>query len=139
MATTPLSVRLNPRVIEALRSRAAQTGEPRSTLAQRYIEEGLRMEAHPGIIFRPGSNGRRAGLIRGPDVWQVIDVLRGYGSGDAAIQAAADWLSLDPREIRVAVRYYAAHTEEIDEWIRLNDEAADQLEAQLRREQDALG
>ncbi len=139
MATTPLSIRLKDRVLQELRSRAAETGEARATLAQRYIEEGLRMEAHPGIVFRPGPNGRRAGLIRGPDVWQVVDVLKRYGRTEDAIAEAAEYLNLDPSEIRIAVRYYAAHTSEIDERIRLNDEAADRLEAELGREQDALG
>ena len=40
-----------------------------SSIGERQIDEGLRMEAHPGIVFRNGPSGRRAGLAAGPDVW----------------------------------------------------------------------
>lgn len=31
---------------------------------------------HPGIVFRPGPTGRRAGLAGGPDVWEVVRAVR---------------------------------------------------------------
>jgi hypothetical protein len=34
------------------------------------------MEDHPGIIFRDGPSGRRAVLIAGPDVHEVIRALK---------------------------------------------------------------
>ena len=43
-----------------------------SSIGERQIDEGLRMEAHPGIVFRNGPSGRRAGLAAGPDVWEVV-------------------------------------------------------------------
>ena len=39
------------------------------------MDEALRTEEHPGITFRAGPTGRRAGLVGGPDVWEVIDTL----------------------------------------------------------------
>lgn len=37
--------------LRALRERSAQSGEPIVRLAQRYIDEGRRLDRHPGIIF----------------------------------------------------------------------------------------
>jgi hypothetical protein len=37
-------------------------GEAKSRTAERLIDEGLRMEDHPGIVFRDGPAGRRAAL-----------------------------------------------------------------------------
>lgn len=31
---------------------------------------------HPGIVFRPGPMGRRAGLIGGPDVWEAVRAVK---------------------------------------------------------------
>ena len=47
-----------------------------SSVAARLVDEGLRMEEHPGVIFRNGPMGRRATLVGGPDVWEVIRALR---------------------------------------------------------------
>lgn len=48
------------------------------------------MEAHPGIVFRDGPSGRRAGLAAGPDVWEVVGLLRGLsGSVEERVTAAA--------------------------------------------------
>ena len=97
------------------------------------------MEDHPGIVFRDGPAGRRAGLAGGPDVWEVIATIRAGGlKGDAALDAAATWGSLTAAQVRTAVRYYAEYRDEIDERIRRNVEEADAAEEQWRREQNAL-
>ena len=48
-----------------------------STLAERLIDEGLRMEAHSAIVFREGPTGRRAVLAGGPEVADVIGSIVG--------------------------------------------------------------
>lgn len=97
------------------------------------------MEDHPGVVFRDGPAGRRAGLAGGPDVWEVIAVLRAGGlEGDDAVRAAAEWANLTPAQVRAAVRYYAEYDDEIDERIRRNIEEADAAEEQWRREHNAL-
>ena len=71
--TTPLSIRFTPSLLARLRQRArAMTGASAAGLAQRLIDEGLRMADHPGVIFKDGPSGRRAALAYGPDVWEVI-------------------------------------------------------------------
>src|SRR5258705_4510767 len=36
------------------------------------IYEGLRARRHPLVGFRDGASGRRAALVGGPDVWEII-------------------------------------------------------------------
>jgi hypothetical protein len=85
---------------------------------------------HPGIVFRDGPCGRRAGLPSGPDVWQVVGVLHRSGKkGEKALRYTAKWFNIEPQMVRTAIGYYAAHTEEIDDWIRRNDEEAEAAEA----------
>lgn len=111
----------------------------KSALAERYIDEGMRMEDHPGIVFRDGPTGRRAGLASGPDVWEVVSVLRDQTEqGDAAIDAAAEWLSLPTSAVRSALSYYGAFTDEVDARVRANREGARAAEAAWRRGQAAL-
>lgn len=87
------------------------------------------MEDHPGIVFRDGPTGRRAGLAAGPDVWEVISALRSTAlEGDEALHAAAEWSGLTARQVRDAVGYYSEYPAEIDERIRLNVEEADAAE-----------
>jgi hypothetical protein len=47
-----------------------------SAAANMLVDEGLRMMEHPGVIFRTGPTGRRAGLATGPDVWEIVRAVR---------------------------------------------------------------
>lgn len=64
-----LSVRVGYDLFEHLEAVLQRSGESRSVVTKRLLMEGLRMEDHPGIVFRSGPGGRRAGLVGGPDVW----------------------------------------------------------------------
>src|ERR1700730_19251235 len=71
------TLRLAPSVRQRLSEWARRAGLQERTLAQRYIEEGLRRDAHPLIQFLDGPSGRRASLLgRGLDVWEVIATIR---------------------------------------------------------------
>src|SRR3954463_10041270 len=120
-----ISIRMPEETREQLEATAEARGETRSALTQRYIDEGLRMDRHPGIVFRPGPAGRRAGVAGGPDVWEVIRVVRNAPeSGESAVAATAEWLELPTRLVEIAVRYYADHREEVDAWIERVDREA---------------
>ncbi len=97
------------------------------------------MEAHPGIVFRPGPAGRRPGLVAGPDIWEVIRVFRDAETpdGDRAEQTAR-LMNLSMQQVRVATRYYADYRDEIDRWIARVDESAERAEAAWHREQEFL-
>lgn len=133
------SARWDADVLERLERRSEQAGTSRSRLAERYVDEGTRMDEHPGILFRGGPTGRRAALAGGPDVWEVMQMVKsGKARGDAAVAATADLLDLTETQVRIAVRYYAAYPDEIDERIRRNVDEADAAEAAWKREQAAL-
>lgn len=141
---SPRSVRLTDEVLRRLVALASRRGASASSLMERLIDEGLRREAHPGVTFRDGPSGRRAGLIAGPDVDEVIRTLRdvqgktaGYGEHDP-VQAVAETMSLSVDGVRTAVAYYADHRDEIDARLTANQQAADELEAAWRRQQEIL-
>lgn len=132
-----LSVRIDHGVATRLAEHSGT--REKSSLAKRYIEEGLRMDQHPGIVFRPGPAGRRPAIEGGPDVWEVIRVVRNAPeTGEESLAAAAEWLGLSPRKIEAAVRYYADFRNEVDAWIERVDREAAEAEAAWRRRQDAL-
>jgi hypothetical protein len=85
------------------------------------------MDAHPGIVFRPGPAGRRAGLVGGPDVWEVVRVLRDVEARDeAAIAMTAKLTGLAIHQVRAAARYYQEFTDEVDAWIAEVDREAEE-------------
>jgi uncharacterized protein (DUF433 family) len=131
------SMRIHRSVHERLERRAKQSGESKSSLAERYIDEGLRQDAHPEIVFRDGPYGRRA-MPAGTrlEVWQVIDTLRNSGN---SIDDAAAYLSLPAPRVRAALSYYAAFQDEVDEYAARVAAAAEEAEEAWRREQELIG
>ena len=129
--TTPLSIRFTPSLLARLRQRAnATSGASAAGLAQRLIDEGLRMADHPGVIFKDGPSGRRAALMYGPDVWEIIKFLREVDErGPAAIDAAAEVFAVDTSRIRTAISYYGDFSDEIEAEITEADEASARAEA----------
>jgi hypothetical protein len=138
--TTPLSIRFDPGLLARLRRRAQSvTGSNASALAQRLIDEGLRMADHPGVIFKDGPSGRRAALAYGPDIWEVIKFLREVDErGPAALDAAADVFAVDPTRIATAVSYYGDYSDEIDAEIDAADEASARAEEAWRIQQQLI-
>jgi hypothetical protein len=131
---------MSERTLARLDAGSRRRGEPKARTAERLIDEGLRMEDHPGIVFRDGPAGRRAALAGGPDVWEIIETLKGTGlTGDRAIAATAKWGSLSVAEVGLAARYYGDFRDEIDEQIRLNRDEAERQRAAWERAQEALG
>lgn len=125
--TSPLSVRLNDATIARLGRLAQRVHLAPRTLAQRYVEEGLRMDEHPLIRFAEGPAGRRARLMgTGKDVWEVIATVRDNG-GDIA--EAARYLEMPLGLVQAAVTYYGAYTDEIDQWIEVNAQQAAEAHA----------
>jgi len=117
MSAVPISIRLPEQTVDRLADRAGRSCMPSRTLAQRYVEEGLRMDEHPLVRFADGPSGRRARLIGGPDVWEVIAVTRD-NEGDLAETAA--YLGLSLGLVQAAASYYAAYSQEVDERLERN-------------------
>jgi hypothetical protein len=137
-ATRKFSARWANDLLERLRLRSESEGISSSRLAERYVDEGLRMDEHPGIEFRDGPAGRRASLKRGLDVWELVMVFKDYERhGGDATPAVAEHLNLSVSQVEAGLRYYAAFPEAVDEFIDRTIEEADQAEAAWLRDQGA--
>jgi len=118
----PVSLRLPASTVERLGGQAARVRLAPRTLAQRYVEEGLRMDEHPLVRFVDGPAGRRARLVgTGSDVWEVVATVK---DNDGDIAKTADHLRLPLGLVQAAVAYYGAFVDEIDEWIKRNEHEA---------------
>ena len=114
-AKQPLAFRVQPSTLEHLRRRAREAGQPQTALAERYIEEGLRMDEHPLIYFRDGAAGRRPALLGTRlDVADVIETIR---QNDNSVEQTAAYLELPVDWVEACLRYYADYREEIVDWI----------------------
>ncbi|MGH2894777.1 MAG: hypothetical protein ACRDPM_16155 [Solirubrobacteraceae bacterium] len=119
LALAPAKVPRSRRsVLDRLGARARSRRVAPRTLAQRYVEEGLRTDEHPLIRFVDGPAGRRPRLLgTGLDVWEAISVVRD-NNGDE--REAAEYLEIPLGLIQAPVAYYGAYRDEIDERIELN-------------------
>ncbi|MEK6275822.1 MAG: CopG family transcriptional regulator [Actinomycetota bacterium] len=132
----PRSFRFPDTLLASLQGRANERGESANALAERYLEEGLRRDDHPLIVFREGAAGRRAGLVGTRlDVAQVIDTLR---ESDNSVDATADYLDIPEQHVRAAVRYYADFRDEVEAWRERSRAVAEREEEAWRREQAIL-
>ncbi len=81
------------------------------------------MEEHPGVVFRDGRTGRRAVLVGGPDVREVIWAVRSARAAEHDLDAAGVLALVETntgvpaRLVETAVRYWSAYPDEIEAWI----------------------
>jgi hypothetical protein len=139
-------VRFDTAVAERLSSFVtANPGMSLSSAANRLVDEALRTSERPGIVFRPGPTGRRAGLVGGPDIWEVVRAVKSAGASepdlteDDLLGLLAENTGLLVRLIRVAVRYWASYPDEIDAEIAAAQTAEDAAEEARPRERQLLG
>ena len=113
------TLRLPPGSRQKLTETARRAHLPERTLAQRYVEEGLRRDAHPLIHFLNGPSGRRASLVgRGLDVWEVIATVL---DNDGSVIEAAAYLQIPTGLVQAAITYYGEYRDEIDTEIADNE------------------
>jgi hypothetical protein len=131
--TRSFSARFSSEVVDKLEAHSGRIGESKARVAERLIDEGLQIEEFPGIVFRSGPTGRRAGIAGGPDVWEVVRDLKDAASEGAQdpIEAVAGVTGLDRSKVELAGSYYAAYPVEVDERMRMQQEAAERLRRAL--------
>jgi|DEB0MinimDraft_10_1074344.scaffolds.fasta_scaffold20262_3 predicted transcriptional regulator len=115
-----LILRLSAPLRERLDRLAMRRGDATEILASQLIDEGLRMAEFPGITFKDSAaSGRVPTVVHGPEVAVVIDVLSGLeATGDERVAETAEWLSIGPTEVELAMSYCAAFPDEIAHRIR---------------------
>jgi uncharacterized protein (DUF433 family) len=131
------SFRLAQDMVDRLDRYATAVGSNRNTVAERFLEEALRLVDHPGIVFRDGPAGRRPGIVgSGLDVWEVVETIR---ANHGSVAETAAYLEIPEARVHVAARYYAAFPVEIDDWIAANEAVYDREFELARRERELLG
>ena len=133
-------IRIESETLRALRERSEQSGEPIVRLARRYIDEGMRLDRHPGIVFRDGPAGRRAVVVGGPDVWEIIGAVHSAPErGDRLVEALAGRIGVPADKVRIAIRYYAEYPDDVDRFIAMVEREGGELEQTLDRERRLTG
>lgn len=143
---SPTSVRFDPSVTHRLtRFLSSHPGLSTSSAANLLVDEGLRSQEHPSIVFRDGPAGRRAQLVGGPDVWEVVAAVISARSAepdldsDAVVRLVEETGGVPERLIRAAIDYWTAYPSEIDGWVARARAEAAEAEARWRRQQHLLG
>ena len=146
VAVSPSSVRFEPRVLERLTAYVATHREMTlSSASNRLVDEALRMHEHPLITFKDGPAGRRARVVGGPDVWEIIGAIRSVRAadpapaGDDALAAVAETSGVPMPFLRAALAYWGDFPEEVDAFLDRAATEAVQAQAAWQRQQDLLG
>ena len=117
--STPVAIRFDEELLEDVRRLARRRGTTVSSVVQSFTDEGIRASRVPGIVFRDGPVGRRAGVAGSLDVWEVMTVVRETEIVDPQTLAAD--LGVPEHTIMVALDYYSQFPDEIDGWIADHD------------------
>jgi hypothetical protein len=115
-----VSVRLDEGLAEQLRLRARAAGESLSDRLRRYAEEGARRDEHPLITFRDGPAGRRAAVVGGPDVWEIVMWLEDLPEGQDRARVLSAEQGISRALIDAAIRYCEAYPDEVEARIALH-------------------
>ena len=128
--TRTLSIRIPDELARRVAQRAERWAAANdSEVYRRVIEEWVRLQEHPGIRFVDGPAGRRAALVGGPDVWEVVATARAFEFDEKRLAEAYPWLT--PEALGTARRYYDSYPDEIDGRIEENERTAADLEHEL--------
>jgi hypothetical protein len=145
-AISPSSVRFEPPVLKRLTAFVAVHRElTLSSATSRLVDEALRAREHPLITFKDGPAGRRARLVGGPDVWEVVGAVRSVREaepeldGDEVLAVVTETSGLPLPFLRAALAYWGDYPEEVDAF--LDRARADAARAQVgwERQQELLG
>ena len=126
----PTSVRFDEPVTERLASYVARhPGLTRSAAAARYVDEGLRMDEYPGIMFRDGPAGRRATVVGGPDVWEIVRAVKSARTAEPKLSDQDLLVMLEEntgvssRMVRTALDYWGAYPDEVNALVEYAERA----------------
>jgi hypothetical protein len=141
----PSSIRFEPEVLRRLNAYvAAHPGTTLSSAGNRLVDEALRSHEHPSVIFRDGPAGRRARLVGGPDVWQVIQAVHSARRADHALTGAevvevmSETSGVPAALVRAAIAYWADYPAEVDALVARAAEEEAQAYRRWEREQGLL-
>ncbi len=143
---SPSSVRFDAGVLERLTAFVKAHRElSLSSASNRLVDEALRMHEHPLITFKDGPAGRRARLVGGPDVWEVIGAVRSVRdsepelAGEEVLAVVVETSGVPMPFLRAALAYWGDFPEEVDAFLDRARAEATQARASWERQQELLG
>jgi uncharacterized protein (DUF433 family) len=119
MPTVQKSIRIQKKTTIEIEQIARDSGKEFSTVVNELLEEAIKIQRCPGIIFTEGTAGRRARIAgTGIEVWEVIATYKGVGENFTRLQKAYHWLT--EQQLKAAIGYYRTYPEDIDHLIKQN-------------------
>lgn len=135
----PTSFRLPEDLLARLEAQARAEGRSVSGLVSSMLDEGVKTRGFPGVVYRPGPTGRRAAVAGGPDVWELVRTVKETtGRQEQRITRVARALGISATTVRLAVDFYAAFPEEVDERIDEDERAAERVRELVERREQLL-
>jgi len=135
----PTSFRLPDELLARLEEEASSKGTSVSSLVSSVLDEGLNTRRFPGVVYRDGPTGRRAGLLGGPDVWEVVRALKAAsGDAEARVRTVSEERGLPLAQVRLAIDFYGEHAEEVEARIALDEQAAERVRKVVERREKLL-
>jgi hypothetical protein len=142
---TPSSIRFDPEVLRRLSGYvAAHPGTTLSSAGNRLVDEALRSQEHPLVIFRDGPAGRRARLAGGPDVFQIVRAVNSARQAEPTLTSTelvglvSETSGVPEALIRAAIAYWADYPAEVDALVARADEEEARARQRWEREQGLL-
>lgn len=133
------SFRLPDDLLARLQQEGRDTNASITSLVTTLLDEGLKARQFPGIVYRDGPAGRRAALLGGPDLWEVVrDLKHTPGRGMRRIERLAEATGIAADAIALATAFYAVNPDEIDAMIEADDRAADGARQLIARREKLL-
>lgn len=121
MPTVQKSIRIQEKTLKEVEQIARETGKEFSTVANELLDEAVKMQRCPGIVFTEGTTGRRARIAgTGIEVWEIIATYKSVSKDFKRLCNTYHWLK--EQQLRAALGYSSVYSEEIDNLIRQNEE-----------------
>jgi uncharacterized protein (DUF433 family) len=113
MPTPATSLRIPDETREVIESNARRSGRDFSSVANEMLAEAVKMRRVPGVLFADSPLGRIAQIAgTGLAIWEIVRTFREVSDDSGRLQAAYHWLT--ERQLRAALAYAAAYSEEIE-------------------------
>jgi uncharacterized protein (DUF433 family) len=120
MGAVQKSLRIPQETVKEIEQLASESGRDFSSIAKDLLTEAIKMRHCPGIIFADGVTGRRARVAgTGLEVWEIVAGFKSVNEDFQRLKKAYHWLT--EQQLRAALGYYKAYSDEIDRQIQRNE------------------
>ena len=135
----PTSFRLPEDLLARLNEEGRASGVSLTALVTTLVDEGLKTRRFPGVVYRDGPTGRRAGLVGGPDIWEVVrDLRHAPGRGMKRVEHLAQEIGLTVERVQLATDFYAEYPDEVDALIEADERAAKRVRRLIKQREHLL-